>query len=1187
MGKKSFHPDRVLDYFREEWFPLTLVTITGLIYNFGLLAGPWFEGKMAACLMNVLQGKADFHDMLTLVAGYVAAISVVQIARYFKRFYVRRFANNVNRHMKHILYSSLIGKSRAALEQEGVGNVITKAISDVDDCVEGMRKFTTEIFDTGVAMIGYIGMLLAYDWRLTLLCMIFPPVSYILAEHMKGIVQKTGANFKKENGALSAATLDRVSNALTYRVYGCEEQRNTAYEKNLTDYEKSAVTANIWSTALPPLYQVISMVSVLFILYFGGRNVMHLGWKEWGIAAFTTFLSCYSKLSVKSSKCAKLFNSVHKAQVSWKRIKPYMEEEKEDTPIHAEAPAKLNVSQLSFAYPTGGYIYQDLNLDAKPGQIIGVTGPVACGKSTLGKTFLPEYPYEGSIRFDGQELRDLPEDNRRGIVDYLGHDPEVQSCSIEENILMGEKDDVWTYLKLVCLDQEVSEMEEKEKTLIGSSGIRLSGGQQQRLALARTLKYKKPVIILDDPFSALDRSTEEQIFENLKKAAADSIVILISHRLYLFPQCDQIIWMNQGKTLTGTHESLLKTVPLYHDLYYSENPEKTGSAYDFDIRNKEKTSNIENSSANTGGNDPSSSQNNHKHGDTDTGNLSPNPSAIIILQSLAGHILLTCGVAVSVIGAVVVSLLPPLLLAHMVDTLTGGKMFPFHQVLLYFLLIALTGILESSRESLLTILGQKITHALRTHMSQKLNRLPADTLNKEEPGVIVSRFVGDVDTVESLFTSGIISMFADACKIISIFVIILMKNAGLALVLALVLPFIFLYTRYVQKRMLAANLSNRTAISRVTNHVPETIRCIRTIHSLGLEKHMKETYAGYIQDSYRAIEKTNFYDAIYSPIILILNAFVVALVMLFSASGNTFVLNFFGMSVGTAVAVINYISQIFGPIESLGMEIQTIQSAIAGLHRMNEYLNQEEKWDTLTPEEYQTKCSKCRIDETRTSHFRTAGSTQNKVLFDVELNNVTFGYDASSPILKGLSFSVNTGEQVTLAGRTGAGKSTIFKLLLGMYQVQSGSIKVKGIEACQIPDQEKRHLFGYVEQSFHAIPGSIRDQITLNDPSITEEMVEKAAALTGLDTVINQMDQRYHTPCTPEIFSQGQWQLLSIARAVAGDPQILLLDEITANLDADTEAHVLQAISNVSANRTVISISHRIYQHTGGRLITI
>jgi ATP-binding cassette subfamily B multidrug efflux pump len=565
-ANKKFAADRILSYFKEEWKVLLIITVSGFIYNLGLLFGPWFEGKMAGCLIDILAKNAVYKDMLILVIAYVISIGVVQVSRYIKRFYVRRFANNVNRRMKKILYGTLVLKSRTELEGEGMGDIMTKAILDVDDCAEGMRKFTTEVFDTGVALAAYAGMLLVYDVRLALIAMIFPPISYIIAEKMKVIVQKTGSAYKKQSGILSNATLDRASNAITYRVYGREVNRKNAYEDNLVEYEKSAIYANIWNSSLTPLYRIISMMGILFILYFGSRNVLGTGWRTWDIAAFTTFLACFIKLSDKSSKAAKLFNAVHKAQVSWKRIKPLMVIQAKDTDCKNQTSGRLEVQNLSFTYPDGKNVYNDISFTAEPGQIIGVTGPVASGKSTLGRTFLCEYPYEGSIMYNGCELKNAADNERTGIISYLGHDPELFNDSIKNNILLGDNKDVNEYLKAVCIDKEVEAMEQGADTIIGSGGVRLSGGQAQRIALARTLCHKKPVFILDDPFSALDKNTEEQIYNNLRKMTEGSIVIILSHRLYMFPKLDKVIWLDEGSARVGTHDELMLECMAYRQL---------------------------------------------------------------------------------------------------------------------------------------------------------------------------------------------------------------------------------------------------------------------------------------------------------------------------------------------------------------------------------------------------------------------------------------------------------------------------------------------------------------------------------------------------------------------------------------------------------------------------------------------
>ena len=531
-----------------------------------------------------------------------------------------------------------------------------------------------------------------------------------------------------------------------------------------------------------------------------------------------------------------------------------------------------------------------------------------------------------------------------------------------------------------------------------------------------------------------------------------------------------------------------------------------------------------------------------------------------VRMAAASHRLLTVGTVLCVAASVAASLLPPLLLARVIDRLTAGLPLSFLAVLLYFGSLALEGVLTSAQESLLVLFGQRMTHALRSEMSRKLSRLPAGTLAEQNPGEVAARFSGDVDTVEALFTSGIISMAADACRIVSIMGVIAVKNTGLALILLLVLPLFAVFTRCVQKRMLAAQLDNRRAVAAVSGQVPETLHNIRTIRALGLEDYMERRYDRCIGDSYAAMERTNFYDAVYSPVVLLLNAAVVGIVMLLSASGNAQLLTLFGMSVGTSVAVINYISRIFAPIESLGMEIQTIQSAMAGVRRIDAFLDQPER--TIPP------------------------ARREAARGDVEFAHVTFGY-GERHILKDFSMTVKQGEQVTLVGRTGAGKSTVFKLLLGLYQPEAGTVTIGGVNVGDITDRERRTCIGCVEQHFSRVPGTVLEQITLGDPQITGEMARAAAALAGIDAAIRALPEGYDTVCTEGIFSQGEWQLLSIARAAAADPAVLLLDEITANLDAETEARVLAALRRASAGRTVLSVSHRVYEDLGGRTVEI
>jgi ATP-binding cassette subfamily B multidrug efflux pump len=563
-------PDEIRYYFRREAGPLAAVTVSGIIYNVGLTAGPYFEGLLAQRLFDIIRGCRPASSMVSLALSYLCVIMLVQVMRAVKRFGVRRFANDTSRSMRRVLYHRLVNMSRAELQEQSLGAVMTKAVSDVDACAEGMRKFTTEVFDTGVVLVAYTAMLFYYDARLALMACLFTPFAYLAAGRLKGRVTRSSAEYKASAGRLSGSTMDRITNALAYRVYGCEQNRDDAYEERLSEYEKRAVAANIWENTMPPLYNIISTGGAVLIIYFGARNVLGTGFTSWNIAAFTTFFSCFTKMALKSSHAAKLFNSVQKAKVSWGRIKPLLggEPEEELTGESGTAVgAEIIASGVSIGFADGGDILHDISFSAFPGQIIGITGPVACGKTALGRVFIGEVPYSGSITVGGRELREMDSRERSELISYMGHEPELLSDTISENIRLGRSGDVEPVLKAVCLDREVGSMPDGLDTMAGSGGTRLSGGQQARAALARTLYNSRGVLILDDPFSAVDRATEQEIIENLRRSYSDRTVLIISHRLYRFPDFDGILFLSDGGGIFSTHDGLMRGSAQYAELY--------------------------------------------------------------------------------------------------------------------------------------------------------------------------------------------------------------------------------------------------------------------------------------------------------------------------------------------------------------------------------------------------------------------------------------------------------------------------------------------------------------------------------------------------------------------------------------------------------------------------------------------
>lgn len=501
----------------------------------------------------------------------------------------------------------------------------------------------------------------------------------------------------------------------------------------------------------------------------------------------------------------------------------------------------------------------------------------------------------------------------------------------------------------------------------------------------------------------------------------------------------------------------------------------------------------------------------------------------IFWQTLKKNGLLLVVLIAAIIASIAVSVTPPLILQYIVDSLVSGSFSAYPLLtagILYFALNAGSGLVDALKETLITVFGQKITHGLRSAMCQRLDELPAAYFVNHEAGAVTSIFVNDVDTLENLFDSGVVSMIADAFTILSILVVVFHLSLGLGILLCICLPLLFLLTRYFQKRMLQAQRDNRIAVGRTNELIPETVHNIRTIHTCQQERYLRQRYGRTIRASFDAMERSNFCDSIYSPII------------------------------------ITYVRRIFSPLESIGMEIQNIQSAVAGIGRLKDFFAEpiQERRDPVTPD---------------------------NAAAPLVIDDAAFGYGREKDIFRHFSLTVTAGEMVTITGRTGAGKSTLFKLILGLYQPREGQVRIFGCDPSRLAPAVRRQIFGYVEQQFHAISGTVADQISLKDPRVTAGAMEKALHLVGLWDTCCALPQGLDTPFRPELFSRGQSQLLSIARAVVMDPQILLFDEITANLDSLTESQVLQALQAAAKDRTVLSISHRLYEAQGGRRVVI
>lgn len=558
------NPDKIKNYWIKEKKSVILLTLFGILYDVGMVARPIYQGK----LIDALIAKVNFNNLIKLSLTFIFIIGMVQFFRYLKRYYVRQFANATTATMRFMIYNNILHKEEKELNDENMGSLMTKAISDVDVCVEGMRKSTTEVFDTGVLFITYLVTLLQYDVKITLYACIFIPVAVFIAEKMKKIIFKFTKAYRSQLSQVSDITYDRIDNAILYRLYGREADNRVVYEEELEDFEKKAIVANIWENAMQPIYNVIAMGGIVFVIIMAGEKVYE---GSFTVGVFSAYISIFAIMAAKASRIARLFNTIQKSSVSWNRIKPFLKEYEEIDKTRGiiSKETKIEIENLYLKYDkSSDYIIKNLNFKARESNIVGITGPIGCGKSTLGRVFLGNINYEGSLKIDNKELRDYSEYERSKIISYMGHDAHLISDTIYNNITMGDDGDISHVLKMICFDEDLKSMENGIETLVGNGGVRLSGGQQARIALARTLYHKNKILILDDPFSAVDMKTEKNIIDNLRANYGDCLILLISHRLAIFKYLNQIILINEDKTLEyGNHQKLIENSKLYNQLY--------------------------------------------------------------------------------------------------------------------------------------------------------------------------------------------------------------------------------------------------------------------------------------------------------------------------------------------------------------------------------------------------------------------------------------------------------------------------------------------------------------------------------------------------------------------------------------------------------------------------------------------
>lgn len=545
----------------------------------------------------------------------------------------------------------------------------------------------------------------------------------------------------------------------------------------------------------------------------------------------------------------------------------------------------------------------------------------------------------------------------------------------------------------------------------------------------------------------------------------------------------------------------------------------------------------------------------------------------LLLPFIKKHPIWTLLLAFAVLAVSLSSLLPPFVLQHILDDYLSpalnGQSYDSNRLIwmtmFYFGSYLLIGILTLAENFLVDTIGQKIIRQLRHEMIEKSHRLSSSYFRHNGTGVMTSRVMDDVSSIETLFSDGLVSLLVSLFKIIGILISVFVFSYVLGFIVLAIIPLVYFITNAFRKRMLKNQLRSRKLKNDETNNLSESIDNMRTLENLEKKEYRENNFVSLQKEDIQVSHRSAIYDSLFSPIVMMLRAVVIGVVTLLVAFSLSSEMTFAGLSVGTFAAAIALISNIFAPIQELGQELQVMQEGVSGITRVLDYMNQPE-------------------DVEANKELKAEDIFLQKEGYPfIEAKNLSFHYeDGEEKIFDNVSFVINEKDKVSVVGRTGAGKTTLFRLLLSILYPTEGEILFCGQDVKYIPNKEKRKIFGYVEQGFKGIPGTIEEQITLKDKSISLEEVRQAMKQVRLDDyVMEKIKDNYQATFKEDNFSRGQLQLLNLARALVTNPPVLLLDEISANLDSETEKEIIEAISLASSQRTVISISHRLSDQLG------
>lgn len=1143
---------------------------------------------------------SDRRSSAPWLVGLVAITVVAFALAFVRRWYGGRVSLAVQYDLRNAIFERLQRLDFAGHDRLHTGQIVARATTDLG-LLQMLLSFLPLVLGNLVLIVVAVVVMATLSLPLTVVTVAVLAVLWLVAVRMRRTVFPASWDAQQRAGEVAGVVDEAVNGVRVVKAFGQEErelERLGAASRRL--YASRARLVRIQARYTPTLAAVPALAQVA-VLGLGGHLALR---GDLSIGAFLAFAAYLTQLVAPIRLLAILVAVAQQTRAGGERILDILDvnpgiTERDDAPDLPVGPGAVSCRGVRFGYTASTPVLDGFDLDVAPGEVVALFGASGSGKSTVA-ALLPRF-YDvaaGSITIDGVDVRDVTLASLRRRVGVVFEEAFLFSDTIAANIAYGRPDatdaEVRRAAVLAGAADFVDDLPEGYDTVVGERGVSLSGGQRQRIALARALLGDPSVLVLDDATSAVDAGTEASIFAQLRPVLAGRTTLLVAHRRSTLQLADRIVVVDAGRVVEqGSHDDLWERCPRYRELLGHVDP-TTSTVTAADVPPPagtvtaaawpEPTGDLPRASAEPGRPGAGIGGPGHGHGMM----LSATPDLLAALAALppatedpsvdevaatappregAGfgvrtlvapwRRLLALGL-LAVVAEALLGLTGPLLLRVGIDQGVGesrpGLLWAATAVLAAAVgaswVVSHLGALLTGRTA------ERMLHELRLRIFAQLQRLGIDYYERELAGRIMTRMTTDVEALSQLVQTGLVTLLVGVATGVGVFVFLVVLSPPLALVAALSLPPLVLATRAYQRRASMAYDRAREAIAEVNANLQENLSGVRVAQAHGREDRnrghfadLNRAYLGHRLGAQRLV-------SLYFPFVALLASCTTAAVL---GAGDVLVARG-TVTAGVVVAFVLYLDLFFAPVQQVSQVFDTWQQAQASVRRIDELLALRTVVPSpLDPRAVPEPLGVIRLEDVR---FRYPGD----------------GVEERSEALRGVDIELRPGEHVAIVGPTGAGKSTVVRLLARFADPTAGRVTVSGIDLTELdPGAYRRHI-GYVPQEAFLFTGSIRDNIAYGRPDATDAEVEAAARSIGAHGFVAALPDGYRTAVTERgrSLSAGQRQLLALARARLVDPDLLLLDEATSNLDLAAEGRVREALDVLRRGRTTVTVAHRL-----------